>query len=341
MKKITIATDSTVSTIHVGTFSPVAEDIKTLLISDSNVAPLFAKQVSKLLKPVAQLILPAGEMHKNFSTVENICRYAAQHHLDRYSRFVALGGGVVSDLTGFAAAIYQRGIRFDVIATTLLSMVDASVGGKTAADLPEGKNLIGAFHQPTNVWIDSSFLATLPEREIRNGLAEIIKTAVILDENLFNMLANQSDNRCSEMVISRCIELKSQIVAQDEHEHGCRALLNYGHSFGHAIECLSNFSFSHGEAVALGMSAAGLLAKDRHWWNECDYIKQQNLLISAGLPVKLSVNYDPYKLLEMMRNDKKNRNGEITLIIPRKIGNAQIMPSVAADDIISAWEGLL
>ena len=239
---------------------------RNFLVTDSRVAELWGSWAAKEIPQAGSFVFPAGERHKTPETVVSICRRAAELRFDRKARFVALGGGVVGDMTGFAAAIYMRGAGFVQIPTTLLAMVDSSVGGKTGVDIPEGKNLIGAFHQPEQVLIDPDFLATLPPGELRCGLAEILKTGVIFDEALFAELERDLDSLTVAPdyarfvpLIRRSCELKAQVVAADEREAGIRALLNYGHTFGHAVELLSDFSIITGPFPAFPTDMQPLL----------------------------------------------------------------------------------
>lgn len=305
---------------------------RLFLVTDSRVKELYGGWAAARFPAEDSFVFPAGEGSKNFLTVEAICRAAARARFDRKACFVALGGGVTGDMTGFAAAIYMRGVDFLQIPTTLLAMVDSSVGGKTGVDLPEGKNLIGAFHQPKLVLIDLDFLDTLPEREIRCGLAEIIKTGVILDAELFASLEENSASLVGRIdparyakIIRRCCELKAGVVEADEREAGLRAILNYGHTFGHAVEALSGFSISHGEGVAIGMSAAAELAVARGSLTRAEAERQKRLLETVGLPVKLPREYAVPAVLEAMTRDKKNSGGRIRVVLPEGIGRAGVV----------------
>ena len=297
---------------------------RQLLVRDGNVP-------NPGIKADGEITLTPGEQYKTFAAVESICRKAAQLHLTRHDRFIALGGGVTGDLTGFAAAIYMRGISFVQIPTTLLAMVDASVGGKTAADLPEGKNLIGAFHQPLAVLIDPAFLQTLSAENLMCGLAEVVKTAVILDGELFELLEKENQKIIQTpdfetlypALIHRCCQLKAGVVESDEKELGLRAILNYGHTFGHAVEQLSDFTIPHGAAVAIGMNAAGLLAEKRSFWTSEENLKQKTLLQALRMPTAIPAGFSADALLEVMRSDKKNDAAGIRLVLPEKIGSAR------------------
>lgn len=312
---------------------------RKLLVRDGNVA-------DPGIEADGEVVLTPGEEHKTFAAVESICRAAARLHLTRKDCFIALGGGVTGDLTGFASAIYMRGVPFIQIPTTLLAMVDASVGGKTAADLPEGKNLIGAFHQPLGVLIDPDFLKTLSFTDLTCGLAEVVKTAVILDPELFADLENAGEStvlapdfeNLYPRLIKRCCQLKAQVVEQDEKESGLRAILNYGHTFGHAVEQLSNFTIPHGSGVAIGMNVAGTLAAERGLWSREENLRQQELLKKLRMPINVPAGFAPAELLEVMRSDKKNDTSGIRLVLPQKIGHADTFSGIPEKEMLNALE---
>ena len=312
---------------------------RKLLVRDGNVP-------NPGIEADGEVVLTPGEEHKTFAAVESICRAAARLHLTRKDCFIALGGGVTGDLTGFASAIYMRGVPFIQIPTTLLAMVDASVGGKTAADLPEGKNLIGAFHQPLGVLIDPGFLKTLSFTDLTCGLAEVVKTAVILDKELFETLASAGSTTVDApdfenlypQLIRRCCQLKAQVVEQDEKESGLRAILNYGHTFGHAVEQLSNFTIPHGSGVAIGMNVAGTLAAERGLWSKEEHQRQLELLQALRLPVTVPASFAPGELLEVMRSDKKNDASGIRLVLPEKIGRADTFSGIPESEMLKALE---
>ena len=312
---------------------------RKLLVRDGNVP-------NPGIEADGEIVLTPGEQYKTFAAVESICRKAAQLHLTRKDRFIALGGGVTGDLTGFASAIYMRGVHFIQIPTTLLAMVDASVGGKTAADLPEGKNLIGAFHQPDAVLIDPGFLKTLSFTDLTGGMAEVVKTAVILDSQLFDRLEAAGESTvlapafaCFYVeLIKRCCQLKAQVVESDEKENGLRAILNYGHTFGHAVEQKSNFTIPHGAAVAIGMNVAGTLAAELGMWSSSEAARQLELLKKLRLPVTVPGAFAPAELLEIMRSDKKNDASGIRLVLPEKIGSAKTVSGILEEMMLKAWE---
>lgn len=329
-----------------GVLNEIKNDKRTLAVMDSNVKGLHEKTVLSALNTNEVFSFPAGESSKSPETAINICRHAAQLNFDRKCRFAAAGGGVTGDLTGFAAAIYMRGIEFIQIPTTLLAAVDSSVGGKTGADTPEGKNLIGAFHQPSAVYIDTDLLMTLPPIELGNGLAEIVKTAVILDSELFAKLEENPahlnttgafQTRYPD-IITRCCELKGMIVSEDEKESGRRTILNYGHTFGHAVELLSNYTLPHGQAVAIGMAAAGALAVMLGVWKQEDLKRQNQLLAALDLPVKVPSGYSTSDLVAAMRRDKKNQNGVIRTVLCSAIGSALLPVDAGEKDLAAAWE---
>lgn len=311
-------------------------DRKVLVIGDDQVFALYGERVVAALRgsgaTVATATFPAGEGSKTLATVERLCRAAAGAGLDRGSRIVALGGGVTGDLAGFVAASFMRGLAYLQIPTSLLAMVDSSVGGKTGVDLPEGKNLVGAFWQPERVLIDPECLVTLPACELRNGLAEVVKYGVILDAGLFSRLEQNlarllaPDLAFHAEIIARCCTLKAQVVVADERENGPRAILNYGHSFGHALETSRGYrGLSHGEAVAIGMvMAANFAVADDELSAEAAQ-RQRQLLIALGLPTSIS-GIDPDEIVALMARDKKADRGELRLVIPRAIGQVEVRP---------------
>jgi 3-dehydroquinate synthase len=315
-----------------------------LIVSDSNVAPLYAQQLKTFIQrndcPV--WTMPAGEQEKTLSRFSELINFLAENKLTRDSCILALGGGVVGDLAGFAAACYMRGIDFIQIPTSLLAMVDSSVGGKTAVDLPAGKNLVGAFFQPKAVWIDPNVLATLPEREYRAGLAEVLKYGAIMDGEFIHWLEDNAkaildkDPEALEQAITKSCQYKANIVARDEHEQGDRALLNFGHTFGHALEVLLDYNtLVHGEAVAIGMLlAAKFSAEQGHAKNE-DTVRLEKLLQLFGLPTKIPAGLNAEHILEKMRIDKKATAGEIRLILWRGIGKAFVEKDVSSLALLS------
>lgn len=306
-----------------------------LVVTDSNVEALYSGRLKSL--NCARFVFPAGEKHKNIDTVTAVCRQAVSSGLDRKSLFLALGGGVCGDMAGFAAAVYMRGIDFIQVPTTLLAMVDSSVGGKTGVDLPEGKNLIGAFWQPRLVLIDPETLKTLPEAEVRNGLAEVVKYGMIWDWGFFRRLEenvpalHSLDMEFYTRIIKRCCEIKAEVVSRDERESGLRAILNYGHTFGHAIELLSDFGLAHGAAVAMGMAAAAELGVLSGRIPAAYAGRQKALLANIGLPTSLPSGFDPEKIYDAMLRDKKTLGSKIKLVLPEGEGAVSLV-----DDVDSA-----
>ena len=291
-----------------------------LVVTDTNVAPHYLERTENTLKnagfSVISEIIPEGEPSKNLVNYEKLLRRMAAAHLTRADTVVALGGGVTGDLAGFAAASYLRGIRLVQVPTTLLAMVDSSVGGKTAVDLPEGKNLVGAFHQPALVLCDLDTLDTLPQAVFREGCAEVIKTAILFDRPLFEDLKRDGLNFNRESVIARCVEHKRDIVAEDEFETGSRKLLNLGHTLGHAVEKCSGYAVAHGAAVAIG-TAAMARAFCREDGEEIHAVLQE-----FGLP--LTTEFTPEELAEAALADKKRQGDTVTLVVPTAVGKCEL-----------------
>ncbi len=300
-----------------------------LLVSDTNVAPHYAGRVLASLQaagyPARQLVIPAGEAHKTIQTVMSLWRGALEAGLDRNSTILALGGGVVGDLAGFAAATFMRGCNWVVLPTTLLAMADASLGGKTAFDLPQGKNLVGAFHPPRLVLADPDTLATLPERELRAGLAEVVKHGVIADPHLFALCAGGWQavaTRWSE-IVRRGMAVKVEVIEADPYEKGLRAALNYGHTIGHAVELVSGFSLLHGEAVAIGMVAEARLAERLAVAGRGVSEAVAGALSALGLPVEIPPNLPRADLIRALRVDKKRAAGAVRFALPVRIGEVK------------------
>ena len=313
-------------TIGAGLLRDCGARLKTVLggcriavVADSNVAPLYLETVCASLRDagfaVCSYVFPAGEAHKNFTTLSAILEFLAESQLTRTDCVAALGGGVTGDMAGFAAASYLRGIRYVQLPTTLLSAVDSSVGGKTAVDLPTGKNLVGAFHQPRLVVCDLSLLDTLPGRELRCGAAEALKTAILFDPELFEHFRQRGLGFDRERVVAACVGHKRDVVCADERDNGRRQLLNLGHTLGHAVEACSGFSVLHGEAVAVGTCImARLFARD------ADAICEA--FAALGLPTDTDL---PTEALALpMRLDKKRRGDALTLVVPRGVGDCTL-----------------
>lgn len=303
-------------------FSSLEGYSKLVVITDERVHSLLGEFDRNILT----LLIPPGENGKTLAAAEYCWRQMAAFNVDRSSLVIAIGGGSVTDLAGFVAACYMRGIDHINIPTTLLGMVDASIGGKTAVNLGTFKNYIGAFHHPKQVWIYPQFLATLPKRELAAGLAEVIKAAIVADAPFFAQLENsitqimQGDMGGLQQVIARSCEIKAEIVAADEKDQNLRAVLNFGHTFGHAIESATHFNrFLHGEAVALGMVLEANLSRLLGYCEQTVVERIRKICQQIGLPTELS-DVSPYQILEMMKGDKKNRFGKLSLIVVEKIG---------------------
>lgn len=296
---------------------------KIAIISDSNVWPHYGKIAETALTDagfsVVNFVFPAGEASKNADTYLNILNFLAENHLTRSDAVLALGGGVTGDMTGFAAATFLRGIRYIQVPTTLLAMVDSSVGGKTAIDLPAGKNLVGAFYQPNLVLCDLDTLNTLPNSVFCDGCAEVIKYGVLYDQGLFKHLAKNGLNFDQETVIARCVELKRNVVAEDEFDTGARQKLNLGHTIGHGVEAQSNFSITHGQAVAIGMAIVSKASCPAIYAELCAVLEKFNLSITTAFSAK--------QLYTSALSDKKRSGGTVNLIIPREIGYCEIVPT--------------
>jgi 3-dehydroquinate synthase len=305
------------------------------IISDTNVAPRYAKAAERSLRAAGfepfLITVPAGETAKSLKSVEACYNQLAEHRLERASFIVALGGGVVGDLAGFVAATYLRGIAFVQVPTTLLAQVDSSVGGKVGVNLKAGKNLVGAFHQPRLVLCDLDALKTLPEREFRAGLAEVIKYGIIYDAGLFRQLEREmprllkKDTRILASVIARCCEIKAEVVGQDETESGLRAILNFGHTIGHALENISGYGkYLHGEAISIGQVAAARLSREMLELPQEDVARIHNLFQRAGLPTHVRFTGPQLKrLFAAMMLDKKVSGGEIKFVLAKKIGKVE------------------
>ena len=301
---------------------------KVCIVSETNVWPLHGPAAVKSMEDagfqVTSFVFPAGEASKCGATYLELVNFLAESRLTRTDCLVALGGGVVGDLTGFAAATFLRGIPFIQVPTTLLAAVDSSVGGKTAIDLPAGKNLCGAFYQPSLVLCDTDALSTLPEDIFRDGCAEVIKYGVLYDPALFETLRAQGMAFDREAVITRCVELKRDVVAEDEFDTGARMKLNLGHTIGHGVEALSSFQLSHGKSVAIGMAIVARSA--------CDAATRDailDILEQFGLPRSTTSSADD--LYTCALSDKKRAGGTVNLIIPKAIGDCAIVPTPVAD----------
>ncbi len=301
------------------------------LVSNETVYPLYGKIVSGSLTAAGfnccELVLPDGEEFKTLSSAEKITDFLLSHRLDRKSALVALGGGVIGDLAGFAASIFMRGIDFIQIPTTLLAQVDSSVGGKTGVNRPLGKNMIGTFWQPRLVWIDIETLRTLPPREFSAGIAEIIKYGVIHDPALFAFLEENvrkvlsQDREALRHIISRSCEIKAAVVAEDERESGLRAILNFGHTIGHALETVTGYaSYLHGEAVAFGMYAEAELSRLLGLISDTEVQRIRDLITAYGLPAVVPGDFPFERFFDAMHLDKKSVAGSLRFVLPVQIG---------------------
>jgi 3-dehydroquinate synthase len=318
---------------------------KEMIVTSATLWPLYGKTIHDSLASsgfdVSVGIIRDDEESKSLQTVTSIYDKLLEGEFDRSSGIVAVGGGVVGDVAGFAAATFMRGIRFVQVPTTLLAQVDSSIGGKTGVNHPKAKNLVGAFHQPTAVWTDVSTLLTLPERELRSGLAEVIKYGVIADQDLFMMLERTESSLSKASsdtlveVVSRCCSIKARIVEQDERERGIRSILNYGHTVGHALEALTDYAYyTHGEAVAIGMIAAAKISREIHATHQDTVKLQESLVEAAGLPTRIERPIDPHDIVQQLNRDKKRLAGRIRWVLPRTIGEVFLTDEVPSDVVV-------
>ncbi len=361
MRTVEVKTENSDYRIHIGQavagaktcreeLRGLTRNRRCLLITDAHVDKLYGAGVRASLQTAgAQLVETAvfapGEKSKTLASANFLYEQAVAAGLDRGSLIIALGGGVAGDLGGFVAATYMRGIDYIQWPTSLLALVDSSVGGKVAVDLPAGKNLVGAFHQPRLVVADLQTLATLPEEEFRCGLAEVVKYAMIMDRDFFDFLRDRPapikarEPKTMEEVVAHCCRLKAQVVGQDEREGGLREILNYGHTFGHALEVLAGYGrLTHGAAVALGMAIAVDLAVSLEMAMPEVAENQHELLRKFNLPTRLPFAFDPKLALETMRHDKKSRNRRLRLILPTAIGQVRPVEDVDEAMILKAME---
>ena len=332
---------------HLSLWNAAKHPGTALIVTDSNLADSHAATVATALKnagwAVETLVIPAGESSKCLAIVETMYDALVRQRADRQSILIAVGGGVVGDAGGFAAATYNRGIGFVQVPTSLLAMVDSSVGGKVGINHPQGKNLIGAFYQPRGVLIDPLVLDTLPDRDFRGGLAEVVKYGVILDAEFFEFLEGHVDEilahdaQALTRIIEKSCELKAQVVEKDEFEtSGLRAILNYGHTFAHAYEALAGYGrLTHGEAVAIGMVHASRLAERRGLISGELTKRQTNLLTALGLPTTLpdDLRFPAEEVLSRMRLDKKNTEGKLRFILPTQMGEVRLFDDVPEEDV--------
>ncbi|BAZ82635.1 3-dehydroquinate synthase [Sphaerospermopsis kisseleviana CS-549] len=356
--KVDIPENSYEITVAPGSLDQLGEQMtglklgkKVLLVSNPMIFKHYGERAIASLKnagfDVVHYNLPPGERYKTLNSIQKIYDVALEHRLERSSTMVALGGGVVGDMTGFAAATWLRGINVVQVPTSLLAMVDSSVGGKTGVNHPQGKNLIGAFHQPSLVLIDPEVLKTLPAAEFRAGMAEVIKYGVIWDAELFTQL--EASKHLDQLryvksdlinyILTHSCQAKADVVSQDEKESGLRAILNYGHTIGHAVESLTNYRLlKHGEAVGIGMIAAGEIAVKLGLWQKADTERQNALIKKAGLPTKLPAGLDIAAIIDALQLDKKVKSGKVRFVLPTQIGAVKVTDEVPTDTIRQVLE---
>ncbi len=332
--------------ITIDSLQPMYFDTKVAIVTNPTVSGFHLEYLMEKIsaKEVHVITVPDGEQYKNWETIESILEKLFEKRFNRKSLLIAFGGGVIGDMTGFAASIYQRGIDFVQIPTTLLSQVDASVGGKTGINNRFGKNLVGAFHQPNAVYIDPYFLSTLPEREFGAGVAEIIKMAVTFDKSFFNWLevVDLVDPEQLKEAIAKSVQTKAWVVAQDEKERGLRAALNYGHTFGHVIENETRYEkYLHGEAVAIGMVMANAVSVALGWMHPEEAEQVKDLLEKYGLPTHYAIK-DVDAFYETFFLDKKSADASITFILPKHLGGVEITDQVdehLIKDVLKTFAG--
>ncbi|MGH1484898.1 MAG: 3-dehydroquinate synthase [Cellvibrionaceae bacterium] len=327
-------------------FAPYISGRQVCIVSNETIAPLYLQALVDMLSPhyqVDAVILPDGEKFKTLEILSQIYDCLLEKKHNRTTTLIALGGGVVGDMTGFAAASYQRGVNFIQVPTTLLSQVDSSVGGKTGVNHPLGKNMIGAFHQPRSVIIDTNVLATLPARELSAGIAEIIKYGLIIDSEFYQWLEDHMaelkslESSIIIEAIARSCETKADVVSQDEKESGIRAILNLGHTFGHAIEAAQGYgNWLHGEAVAAGMVVAAELSAQLGWIKGGEVDRLRTLLVAAELPVQIPSDMSVEKFLDLMSVDKKVIDGRLRLVLLKAIGESIVTDEAPKEAVASA-----
>ncbi|WP_457599638.1 3-dehydroquinate synthase [Hydrogenimonas sp.] len=326
-------------TITIDELPPIRIDAKAAIVTNPKVSGLHLQRLLERIeaKELYIVVIPDGEAYKTMETIEFILDRLFDHRLDRKSVLVAFGGGVIGDMTGFAASIFQRGIDFIQVPTTLLAQVDASVGGKTGINNRFGKNLVGAFHQPKAVYIDTHWLKTLPKREFAAGVAEIVKMAVMFDADFFCWLETHdlNDEKSLKEAIRRSVELKARVVNEDEKEKGVRAVLNYGHTFAHVIENFSGYgTYLHGEAVSIGMVMANELAIASGLFSREEAERVRKLLQRYGLPVDYSID-SADRFYERFFLDKKSHDNTITFIVPESIGRYRMLAGPERELVLS------
>lgn len=353
-KKITVNCENGVYPIILNDkFGPLVKELSELsnrhrkicIVTDSNVEKYYASELRELLlgsfDNVFLFVFQAGEEQKNLSTVGNLYEFLIQNKFERKDLLLALGGGVVGDLTGFTAATYLRGINFIQVPTSLLAMVDSSIGGKTGVDYLEYKNMVGAFYQPKLVYVNINTLQTLPENQYYAAMGEILKHGLIQDADYYEWLINnlaeiylKETNVLEEMVL-RSMQIKKAVVEEDPKEKGIRAILNFGHTIGHAIESLKHFKMLHGECVALGMLASAYISWKRNYIEKEEFFEIRDMFVGFHLPISLD-DLKTEDILEVMKNDKKVDNGKIKFILLKEVGNAVVDTSVTQEEMADA-----
>ncbi|CAL4324155.1 3-dehydroquinate synthase [Buchnera aphidicola (Myzocallis carpini)] len=359
MEHVDVPLDNNSYTINIGDdiidskylFPLLKKGDRVVLVTNNVVSDMWKNTIVHYLLQyriiIDEFILPDGEKYKNLHSVESLLSFLLKKKHDRNSILISLGGGVIGDLTGFVASVYQRGIRFLQIPTTLLAQVDASVGGKTGVNHVLGKNMIGSFWQPIGVIIDTIFLSTLSTRQLVSGFAEVIKYAISFDYEFFvwlekNLVKLSVDSKKMLYCIKKCCQLKSKIVNLDEREKKSRMLLNFGHTYGHAIETHFRYStWSHGDAIAVGMIIASKTAEIIGLLKSTDTKRILKLIYMAGLPIMPPKNMYAQEYLKYMERDKKNISGGITLILPTSIGKVEIFNNIKKDVIVSSIQSFL
>ncbi|WP_096021430.1 3-dehydroquinate synthase [Campylobacter lanienae] len=336
--QIDINLDKNSYKVYIDELSKLKFKGKVAIITNSKVGGLYLNDILSIVEADEKYVITIadGEEYKNLATIEDILEQLFVSRLDRSSTIIALGGGVISDMSGFTASIYERGIDFITIPTTLLAQVDASVGGKTGVNNKFGKNLIGSFYQPKAVYCESRFLKSLPKREFAAGIAEAIKMAIMFDRGFFEFFESCDINNQDDLtkIIKRCVELKAMVVSQDEREKGLRAVLNYGHTFAHVIENELNYKgLLHGEAVAIGMNMANRLAVNLGLLSVKEFDRIENLLIKFDLPTKYKIK-DENAFYNAFSLDKKSENSVIKFILPNGIGKNLIKSDISKERVL-------
>lgn len=349
--KVGLAERSYPIMIKEGLLKEIGHDLKRkaiakryIIITDSYVNELYGQILLDTMSDadldVDLVTFPRGEANKNLATIATLASQLANLGVDRKDALVALGGGVTGDITGFLAASYMRGIPFVQVPTTLLAQVDSSVGGKTGVDIPEGKNLVGAFYQPKAVYIDSLVLNSLPQEELSNGLAEVIKYGIIYDSNFFDFLREKREAILDrhlptiEEVILQCCAIKAAVVEKDERESNLRRILNYGHTIGHAVEAASNFALSHGFSVAIGMVAVARMAQEKGLFAPEEALQTEKVIRDYGLPTEIPAELDRERIRFYLSTDKKTVSGRPFYVLPTAIGKVIITDDVT-DELLS------